>query len=126
MGRRRVWLVSGVVALALGGGLWGCKEPAERLADHFESMAMLVESNAEDCGAMGAALGAYWEAHRAEMVAAMGELGASTDVQAKRINRAALRIDAPVERCRSEAQVAAFAEDLAAVVLDGVGLGPGQ
>lgn len=120
----------GTRALTVGAGLAlllvcasGCREPAEVLAEHFEAMALIAESREEDCGAAAAELEAYLEAHATAMREAAGELGKSSQVQARRIHVASRRLDAVVEQCRTEPGMTRFTGALSELVLEATGLG---
>ena len=111
-------LVLAVVGLALS----ACSQPAEKLAEHFEEMALVAEKHADDCPGMGNELQDYLDRHGEEMTGLMGQMGESSREQAQRVDVASQRIDKVVEPCRGDAGVDGFAMDLSRIVLGATGL----
>lgn len=102
----------------------GCEEPAEVVAGHFEQMALIAETNRDECELVGERLDAYLETHRSELESNIARTGESDRVQASRIAVAAERMDKVIEPCRAEHKsVEGFADKLSALVLQSTGLG---
>ncbi len=122
---KRGWWLLGLLMMTLFTFL-GCRDPADKLAEHFEVMALMAEENAEECPVVGEKLDAYWGENRDAISALAEELGGSDKVQAARIGVATQRLDTVVQACRGDERVRAFALDLASVVLKATGLPEAQ
>ena len=99
-----------------------CSDPAELIANHFESMANLSEVEGKSCQELGVSLNEYLSANQDDLSANAKKMGESNAAQARRIDIASKRIDKVVEGCGDSKEMITFKRSLAKVVLDATGL----
>ncbi len=119
--------------------LAACAEPAEKLAAHFEAMAVEAESHkladcksdptpssctANRCQKLSDRLNDYLKQHTSEMGDLMSKKGESSQAVSQRIYAASTRIDAVVQFCTTDKGIATFKHTLSSLIKDKVGLPP--
>lgn len=116
--------------------LTACAEPAEKLAAHFEAMAVEAESHklpdckadtactASRCQTLSDRLNDYLKQHTSEMGDLMSKKGESSQAVSQRIYAASTRIDAVVTLCATDKGISTFKHSLSTLVKEKVGLPP--
>lgn len=113
----------GLTILTLSGilGLCACQEPGSIIASHFEDMALIAEQNTSSCNDAAQKLSAYYENHKADIEKQARKTGKTSEVEARRINTAAVRLETALEKCSNDPTIIQFKTDFSALILNSTG-----